>query len=194
VFDDGIAGTIDFSDWLTGPVFQPLKDREYFSRFSVEGGTVTWPNGADIAPETLYERVKANDSRVSSIASLLLLAAASTDPGCLSYGNVTLQGVLSKESIEHGGKTEAFYFVSPPAPFCVKGSGGAGAAPAVSKVQIEINMKGGWPLMEPLIGQRVSCRGDLFHADGTARPEPRGNGDYHAQVVLRGMCDAAPSP
>jgi hypothetical protein len=60
VFDDGIAGTIDFSDWLTGPVFQPLKDRDYFSRFAIEGGTVTWPNGADIAPETLYERVKAN--------------------------------------------------------------------------------------------------------------------------------------
>jgi hypothetical protein len=60
VFNDGVAGTVDFSEWLTGPIFQPLKDRRYFARFFVEGGTVTWPNGADIAPETLYERAKAS--------------------------------------------------------------------------------------------------------------------------------------
>jgi len=34
VFSDGVEGTIDFSEWLTGPVFQPLKDREYFARSS----------------------------------------------------------------------------------------------------------------------------------------------------------------
>ena len=60
VFNDGVDGTIDFSDWLTGPVFEPLRNPDYFARFFVEGGTVTWPNGADIAPETLHERTKAN--------------------------------------------------------------------------------------------------------------------------------------
>jgi hypothetical protein len=60
VFNDGVEGTIDFSDWLTGPVFEPLKDPSYFARFFVEGGTVTWPNGADIAPETIHERVKSS--------------------------------------------------------------------------------------------------------------------------------------
>ena len=58
-FNDGLEGTVDFADWLVGPVFEPLKDREYFARFFVEGGTVAWPNGADIAPETLHERVQA---------------------------------------------------------------------------------------------------------------------------------------
>lgn len=64
VFNDGIEGTIDFADWLMGPVFEPLKDRAYFARFFIDGGTVTWPNGADIAPETLHERVKASSPSV----------------------------------------------------------------------------------------------------------------------------------
>lgn len=59
-FNDGVESTIDFSEWLAGPVFQPLKDRDYFARFFLEGGTVAWPNGADIAPETLHERAKSN--------------------------------------------------------------------------------------------------------------------------------------
>ena len=35
-------------------MFEPLKDPAYFRRFFVEAGTVSWPNGADTAPETLY--------------------------------------------------------------------------------------------------------------------------------------------
>jgi hypothetical protein len=58
VFNDGVESTIDFSDWLTGAVFEPLKDPNYFARFFIEGGTVSWPNGADIAPETLHDRAK----------------------------------------------------------------------------------------------------------------------------------------
>lgn len=59
VFNDGVEGVVDFSDWLAGPVFEPLKEQAYFARFFVDGGTVAWPNGADIAPETLYERAVA---------------------------------------------------------------------------------------------------------------------------------------
>ena len=53
-FNDSSEKTVDFTRWLNGPVFEPLKDVSYFSRFFLEGGTVAWPNGADIAPETLY--------------------------------------------------------------------------------------------------------------------------------------------
>ncbi len=55
VFNDGVDATLDFTEWLEGPVFEPLKDPSYFARFFIEGGTVTWPKGADIAPETLHE-------------------------------------------------------------------------------------------------------------------------------------------
>lgn len=61
-FSDGSEKTIDFRAWLRGPVFEPLKDEAYFSRFFVEGGTVAWPNGADIAPETLYESHAINEA------------------------------------------------------------------------------------------------------------------------------------
>jgi hypothetical protein len=55
-FNDDREGTVDFAKWLDGPVFEPLKDLSYFRQFFVDGGTVSWPNGADIAPETLYEQ------------------------------------------------------------------------------------------------------------------------------------------
>ncbi len=57
-FDDGVEGEIDFSDYLSrGPIFEALKDKALFSKAKVEGGTIGWPNGADVAPETLYERI-----------------------------------------------------------------------------------------------------------------------------------------
>jgi hypothetical protein len=54
-FNDNSEKTVDFRQWLDGPVFEPLRDPNYFRSFFLEGGTVAWPNGADIAPETLYE-------------------------------------------------------------------------------------------------------------------------------------------
>jgi hypothetical protein len=58
-FEDGTEGGIDLSSELWGPIFEPVKQPEYFRTVSVaEYGTIAWPNGADIAPEFLYERVR----------------------------------------------------------------------------------------------------------------------------------------
>ncbi|MGK2858897.1 MAG: DUF2442 domain-containing protein [Thermoanaerobaculia bacterium] len=54
-FSDGVEKTVDFSRWLGGRVFEPLRDIAYFKGFFLSGGTVCWPNGADVAPETLRQ-------------------------------------------------------------------------------------------------------------------------------------------
>ena len=56
-FNDGTKKVIDFEPWLTGPIFRPLKNKDYFKKFFIDGPTIAWPNGADIAPETLYAAV-----------------------------------------------------------------------------------------------------------------------------------------
>lgn len=59
VFEDGTQGTIDLSDRLYGSMFEPLKDPELFSKVEVdEYGAITWPNGADLAPDAVYEKIK----------------------------------------------------------------------------------------------------------------------------------------
>ena len=60
-FADGVVGDVDLSGRIAaakGPVFEPLKDVEYFAKVSVDPGlgTVVWPNGADLAPDVLHEQ------------------------------------------------------------------------------------------------------------------------------------------
>lgn len=62
-FDDQLEATIDFKPWLKGPVFEPLKDPKVFQRFFLDGWTVAWPNGADIAPETLHHHAEIQNMR-----------------------------------------------------------------------------------------------------------------------------------
>jgi hypothetical protein len=61
-FEDGLIGEVDFTDREWRGVFEPLRDPAYFSRVRVnaEGGTISWPHGADMAPEPLYQQATRN--------------------------------------------------------------------------------------------------------------------------------------
>ena len=59
-FNDGAEGEVDLSGELDGEVFSPLKDLQKFKSFKVDPilQTIVWENGADLAPEFLYENMK----------------------------------------------------------------------------------------------------------------------------------------
>lgn len=59
-FDDGTKGVIDLEDKAKrGGVFEPLNNPSYFRKLQLDKtlGTICWPNGADLAPEFLYQRL-----------------------------------------------------------------------------------------------------------------------------------------
>ena len=67
-FEDGSAGEIDASDWTWSGIFEPLRDPGFFSQVQLdeELGTIVWPNGADVAPETLHRWVVRGGERASA--------------------------------------------------------------------------------------------------------------------------------
>jgi hypothetical protein len=56
-FNDGTTKRVNLRPLLWGEVFEPLRDPDKFSEVYLDEktGTVAWPNGADLAPEALYE-------------------------------------------------------------------------------------------------------------------------------------------
>jgi len=56
-FSDHVVKRVNLTNELYGEVFEPLKDPDFFKQVRVndETGTVAWPNGADFAPEFLYQ-------------------------------------------------------------------------------------------------------------------------------------------
>lgn len=62
-FNDGKCGVADLRESLHGPMFQPMRDLNVFSKLQMdpETQTIVWPNGADLAPEYLYYLAFKND-------------------------------------------------------------------------------------------------------------------------------------
>ncbi len=54
-FNDGAEMTVDLEHELNGTIFNPLKDKSKFMKFTIVFNTIEWENGADFAPEYLYE-------------------------------------------------------------------------------------------------------------------------------------------
>ena len=69
-FKDGVEGEVDLRPILMPfrGVFAELKDPKKFAKLWVdlEAATIVWPNGADVAPEVLYESVLRSHVRPSS--------------------------------------------------------------------------------------------------------------------------------
>jgi hypothetical protein len=62
-FSDGLTGEVDLRGRLWGPVFHRVRTEDGFREAHVdpESGTVAWPNEVDLAPNTLYIRVKTGE-------------------------------------------------------------------------------------------------------------------------------------
>jgi hypothetical protein len=62
-FVDGTEGKVDMRAFLSNPkvdgtVFEALRDPEVFAQARVVLGALQWPNGADLAPDAMYDAVR----------------------------------------------------------------------------------------------------------------------------------------
>ncbi len=63
-FIDGTTGEVDMQGFLkgqevAGTVFEPLRDPGFLAQAAVVSGAVQWPNGADLAPDAMYDAIRA---------------------------------------------------------------------------------------------------------------------------------------
>ena len=62
-FVDGTEGEVDLSHFLADPkvegsVFEALRETDFFARADIQMGAVYWPNGADLAPDAVYDAIR----------------------------------------------------------------------------------------------------------------------------------------
>ena len=62
-FVDGVIGDVDMRSFLSDPkidgtIFEPLRDPAVFAQAQVVLGVIQWPNGADLAPDAMYDAIR----------------------------------------------------------------------------------------------------------------------------------------
>ena len=67
MFDNNQEVEIDLQNELEGEIFEPLRDINFFNQVFLNKDTLTieWPNGADFAPEYLYELGKKKELKIA---------------------------------------------------------------------------------------------------------------------------------
>lgn len=53
-FENGEKGEFDLNPYLEVGLFKELKDDQNYKRFFLDEGVLTWFNGLDIGPDTVY--------------------------------------------------------------------------------------------------------------------------------------------
>jgi hypothetical protein len=57
-FADGLTGTVRLDQAYCTGVFSPLLDENILELAAVQYGVVVWPNGLDLAPDTMYREIQ----------------------------------------------------------------------------------------------------------------------------------------
>ena len=67
-FRTGEEGIFDMNNWLDGPIYSKLRDRDMFNHVAIDeiAGTICWPNGIDVCPDVVYEQTKFSSSKNTS--------------------------------------------------------------------------------------------------------------------------------
>lgn len=57
-FEDGLSGVVRIELSFCTGVFEPLCNDEMIGRAQIVNGVVVWPNGLDLAPDTMHLEIK----------------------------------------------------------------------------------------------------------------------------------------
>jgi Protein of unknown function (DUF2442) len=66
-FADGLMGTLRISRSFCTGAFPPLRDDKLLDQATIQYGVITWPNGLDLAPDTLYVQIKRSPQRFYNV-------------------------------------------------------------------------------------------------------------------------------
>jgi hypothetical protein len=62
-FEDGLRGVLHIDLSFCTGVFDPLRDDELIAAAQINNGVLVWPNGLDLAPDTMYREIKRSPDR-----------------------------------------------------------------------------------------------------------------------------------